>query len=467
MRALVFAVVILCGLAIGVAFAGFETPSAPLNLQQSSEYAHFDVQIHNRDRFDVLDSPMDAQHGSACQGPPATHNISLLSDEVFICNGHVMTSAWGIGYALIALTPSQVMNCSTGCTVQWDISTERQSTRDWPDIWLTPWADNLTLPFDADGPDLQGYPRQGIHVNFKDSVLVSTISNYNQTPVAGDPFSPMNVGIDAGVNQAAVRQTFKLTVTPGHVKFERLASATAPAFVWVDATCACLMAPDYVVQFVQHSYNPTKDGAGVPATWHWSGFTLSNATPFTLIHSTMLPGTTLTSNNSLVTFGAPAPANAYLRFSGLCKVLIDGVVATKQAFLGHPEHTSSYFMPIAQGKQSVSVSFAPDDWYGPGLGVGCGAQDFHIWAQGSAPPPSPTPPVPTPTSVPVVTPTPFVTPTSTAVPPTPTSTAVPPTATSTSTPDPGPRRQCTLRWGNTTIESYGNLTQAECAARGQ
>lgn len=64
---------------------------------------------------------------------------------------------------------------------------------------------------------------------------------------------------------------------------------------------------------------------------------------------------------------------------------------------------------------------------------------------------------PTPTMTPVG-------PTPTSVPPTPTNTPlIPPTPTVTPI---GPTRQCTLRWGSNTIESYGNLTQAECAARG-
>lgn len=68
---------------------------------------------------------------------------------------------------------------------------------------------------------------------------------------------------------------------------------------------------------------------------------------------------------------------------------------------------------------------------------------------------------PPPTPMPTMTP---IGPTPTSVPATPTSTPlIPPTPTVTPI---APTRQCTLRWGNNTIESYGNLTQAECAARG-
>ena len=96
--------------------------------------------------------------------------------------------------------------------------------------------------------------------------------------------------------------------------------------------------------------------------------------------------------------------------------------ATKQAFLGHPEHAASYFVSIPAGTQSVSLKFSADSWYqGPFI-----AQDFAIWAKGGTTTP---PPVPTATSVP-----PTQAPTKTPVPPTktpvpPTQTPVPPTKT--------------------------------------
>jgi hypothetical protein len=453
-----------------------EAPATPLVIGQSVTYASLDVQAHNRGDSPVHGkSPWDAQHGSACQGPPATHTVQALSDSVFICNGHVMTSAYGNGYGEIVLTPNQLVNCSAGCTVQFDLSTERMSQRDWPDVWLTPWNDNLVLPFDAGDVDLQGVPRQGIHINGGGGTWqAETIANYVETALPNTWWIQAGDGIDTGVNQAAVRQTYKLTVQPGQVKFERLASATAPAQTWtVDSagnpefsSCACLLASDYVVQFGHHSYNPTKDGAGVPATWHWfgnpSGLILSNATPFTLIHASP---TLVRTNNSLITFDAPAPANAFLRFSGVCKIKVDGNDAPKMTFIGHYEHASDYFVPIQAGTQSITVSFADDDWYKTGFG--CSAQDFHVWAKNGGPPPSPTPtPLPfTPTATPTALPTATLVPTNTAIVPTPTRTPLPPTPTRTATPS-GPKQACTLRWGNGTLESYGQLTQAECAARG-
>ncbi len=467
MRYLIFFAVVMFGLAIGAivsAYPGeFGSPATPQPIVQNPALAHYDIQSHSRDSNtwgDNATESMAAQHGANCSAPPATHENHSYSGTVFVCNDHLMTAINAQGYGMVAVTPSQLLNCSTSCVVQWDMSTERLSTRDWPDVWLTPWNDNLTLPFDNGSVDLQGMPRQGIHINGaanENGWHCTTIANYVETELGCPYYLAMDWGVTAGTNTAAVRQTFKLTITTGHMKFERLASATVPQYTFIDTACACLMAPDYVVQFAQHSYNPTKDGAGVPATWHWSNFTLTPSTPFTLIHTT--PRAVMT-NNSLVTFDSPAPANAYLRFSGVGQITITpngsaGFVAPKQTFTGYYEHASNYFVPIPQGTQSVSVNFAPDGWYtGPYI-----AQDFHVWSKGGTPPSTPTPnpasptpsatatniptstplPTATSTSVPVPTSTPTVIPptatsTVTAVPPTPTSTSVPPTATSTAVP---------------------------------
>lgn len=485
MKKIATVLVLVFGVTVGLAVMSwadassqFEAPPAPLVLTESASWDHFDRQVHSRDNPTQWDSTIDAQHGAACQGPPATHPVLNQADAVYICNNHVMTTANAGGYGEVVITPSQTVNCSAGCSVQWDMSTERMSLRDWPDIWLTPWNDNLTLPFGEGVVDLQGYPRRGVHVTAEaaeNSWAVETVDNYAVTERVAQWWVEMETDVAAGTNQAAVRQTFKLTITPGHVRLERLASATAPALVFNDDDMPVLLAPDYVVQFAQHSYNPTKDGAGVPATWHWDAFTMTPSTPFTLIHmqkqciSCANPWL-VTANNSLVTFNAPAPAGvqSWLRFSGICTVQIDGNPVIKQASIT-PYHSSSYFVPIAAGKQSVTVSFAPDGPYS----APCNAKDFHIWSKAggvqSTPTPSPTsiPPTVTSTSVPSATSTPTViSPTATLPAPTATRTSTATLPTSTPTPV-GPTRQCTLRWGNNTVESYGNLTQAECAARGQ
>lgn len=450
----VFALGFLCALVLTTSqpagSAGeYGTPTTPQPYDQNPYLsAHFDKQVHSRNQpWTGMPNVMAAQHGANCAAPPATHAAQAMGDMIFVCADHVMTALdSGDGYAEAVLTPSQLLHCAASCVVQFDISTERMSNRDWWALTLSPWADNVTLPFADVGADLQGPPRNGFTISGQDG---SALALYTNGASGGyfPNFTAIGSGIAAGVNQAAVRQTFKLTLTPGHLKFERLASATAPALVFHDVDAPVQMLSDYVVQFEHHSYNPTKvnpGDPGVPATWHWSGFMLNPATPFNLIHAT--PSLVLNPGGT-ITFDAPAPTNAYLRFSGICRVLVDGVVAQRQIYSGHPEHFASYFVPIAQGKQNVQITFAADDWYGTGLG--CAVQDAAVWAKVGVIPPA----TPTPTLTPA--PQPSATPTPTSVPPTPTN-----------TPAPGQRRQCTLRWGSNTIESYGNLTQAECAARG-
>lgn len=476
----------------------FGTPGSPQLIQDNIAYPHYDVQIHNRNSYTNWDGTMNAQHTDMCAAPPGTHIVDTLPQGVFICNDHVMTAVNSGGYGEIVLTPTQVLDCSVACSATFDISTERQSSRDWWELRLTPWLQNVALPFASDlGADLQGAPANYMSVDLNNGqsyphmmvVNNNVVTEFGQFPWpicdnhGTDGCTPaINENITAGTNQAAVRQTFKLTITPGHMKFERLSSVTAPGIIFQDRSAPVAMRNDYIVQFEHHSYNPTKDGAGVPATWHWSGLGSSPSTPFTLIH--MVPQCTgcanpmlVTANSSTVQFPSPAPANSYLRFSGICRVLINDVLAERQTFYGATDHASSYFIPLAQGAQNVNVKFAPDGAYsGP-----CAAQDFHIWSKsGGAPPPTPTPTVIVP---PTLTPTPVVPPTATPIPPTPPPNATPtptalPTVTSTpivptptvvnptATPNLGPVRTCTLRWGNNTIETYGNLTQAQCAARG-
>lgn len=440
------------GVATGIIVSGifgspgeFGTPGAPQPVQVNGSYDHYDVQIHSRDAStwgdDSLET-MDAEHGADCAAPPATHENHSYSGVVFICSDHIMTAIRASGYGEVMLTPSQLLNCATTCMVQWDMSTERLSTRDWWELRLTPWADNLAVAICGclQDVDLQGPPRNGIDVsinNAESRPLTSVVNNGVATDLFQQEPAGFSKDIQVGTNQAAVRQTFKITVTPGHVRFERLASPTAVGIVFLDSAAPVQMLPDYIVQFEHHSYNPLKDGAGIPGTWHWQNFTLTPSTPFTLIHSPVR-----WTQGGTVTFAAPAPANAYLRFSGVCTVSTDAsgtmAVAPKQMFASHPEHKSPYFIPIQAGRTSVQVNFAPDSWYGGP----CIAQDFAIWSKGGSPPPTPTPTATTvpPTLTPVAppTPTPVVPPTPTpVVPPSPTP-AIPPTPT-TVVPQPTPQ----------------------------
>jgi hypothetical protein len=378
------------GVGLGVTLAGFETdtdrPAPLVSLPHASDW---DIQVHSRDANTWADdrlTPMQAEHGPGCAGPPATHTVNTYGGAVFVCNNHVMTAINEDGYGQIVLTPAQILDFSHGGALSFELSTARPSTRDWPDVWITPWADNLTLPFDKGDVDQQGIPKNGIHLSLDNAQsvwVVSTVANGVQAAPLNSvaDTAPFSAGIAAGVNQAAVRQTFKLTVQPDHIRFERLQSSSAPPAIYVDKDIPTLAFTSGIVQFGHHSYSPTKDGAGKPATWHWDEMNLAPFEPFTIIKT----HTRALFKEGAIVFDAPAPPNSWLRFSAVGRIeySFNGSAwqhATKQAFVGHPEHKSPYFIAVPTGMQSVSIRFSPDDWYkGPYV-----AQDFAIWSS-SAP----------------------------------------------------------------------------------
>ena len=196
---------------------------------------------------------------------------------------------------------------------------------------------------------------------------MSTIRNYVETELyRGDSGAPsMNDGIVAGTNQSATRQKFVLTMTRTHLKLERIASATASYLLIREVAVPDVGFSQGVVQFGQHSYNPTKDNSGVPATWHWDNIVISPSVPFSIQRLTPR----FVSDGGTVV----APAAGTLRFSGICKVAIDGAVVAPAKATSHNEHFNSYAVPVAAGAHTIT--FGPDAWYnGP-----CGAKDFAIW----------------------------------------------------------------------------------------
>jgi hypothetical protein len=433
---------------LGVAPALFDgAPTAPQNFVTHPDAANWDIQVHSRDvnTWDTLES-MNADHGTNCAGPPSTHPNSSYEGAVFVCNNHVMTSLNASGYGMIALTPNKLLDfCAGPATITFQMSTKIYSTRDWPDFWISPWLGHLTTPFTAGDVDLQGSP---------DTTMQVWLNNQEYAPAAwvrkdgtylvqqlGWQATPLRTGMNAGINEAAIRQTFKITASRTNFRFERLASNEGSAVVYFDKTFGDIGFCEGVFQMAHHSYNPQKDNSGVPATWHWDEVEMSNSKPFTIIKANQRFTT-----GGTVHFAAPAPANSWLRFSGIGTVKVDGVTVAPVEFIGHPEHFSSYFVPIAQGKTSVTFAFSADTWYaGPFR-----AKDISIWSKSVSNEPTPTPttaptltPVPSATLEPSHTPTATatatstststatVTPTATLPPPTSTPTAVPPTNTPT------------------------------------
>ena len=73
---------------------------------------------------DSGNDPHEADHGAACEAPPATHMIDNWQEGVFVCHNHVMTSIKSEGYGLITLTPDHMADWSGGpVTIGFSVST--------------------------------------------------------------------------------------------------------------------------------------------------------------------------------------------------------------------------------------------------------------------------------------------------------------------------------------------------------
>jgi len=443
-------------------------PVAPAPFSDSE----WDIQVHSRDpgTWYALEG-IDAQHGADCSAPPATHHNTSYEGAVFQCRDHVMTAINAGGYGAIYLTPNRLVDFSNGATIQFDLSTLRMSLRDWVDIWITPYDDNLALPFDNGDVDLQGMPRKGLHItmsafNGETTFRCYRIDNFVQEELNGSHWWLSVDSLLAGLGRqpsATVRDTFRLDLSPGSLKFSLPVASDGN---WGGEFCnttgeggigGSLGFTKGVVQFGHHSYTPSKDGAGVPATWHWDNVSIEPSEPFSIIQADRR----YVDGEQTVNFASPAPAGSSLRFSanGVVEVNFGSgwQAARIQPAQTNVDRTRSYWMPIPAGTQAVQFR-GQDTSNGPFF-----AKDFSIWSLSTSVPPS------TPTSSPTntVTPTiPATAPSTSTATPSPTSTAtpIPPTPIATSTPTPVNNR-CTVRDRNDAntgwVEREGTWVEAQ------
>jgi hypothetical protein len=344
----------------------------------------WDITVHSRDvtKFYTF-NPMNAAHGAACDPPPATHSISVYADAVFNCKNHLMTAIDDAGYGVIYLTPNQLVDFSEEeAVVRFDVSTLRTSYRDWVDMYLTPYEDNLQLPLESWLPDLSGQPRRAVHISlFGDSSVFNAfvIKNFNSVQLDGLWWIDYDSFLEPS---ATLRTTFELRITKDHLTF----GMPAYNFWWVDKDISPPLDWDKaVLQLGHHSYNPTKD-CPLPAcsanSWHWDNVYISPALKFTMIHATQrYVDATLPSNK--VTFSSTAPPNAYLRFSAIgtnIQVSFDSGQTWQPALLqasGEAFNSGtfqSYWMPIPAGISNVRFK-GENGWASPWH-----ARDVTIWA---------------------------------------------------------------------------------------
>ena len=402
---------------------------------------NWDLIVHTRDGTSDAMQAMQAQHGSDCSPPPATHPVSDAPNSVFICRGHLMTALFDIGYGATYLTPPQLVDFGTGpATISYSSSTMRTSIRDWQDLWVTPFSENLVLPLQSSlVVDLQGPPKDAVHIymdQFNGGTIYRAEVYRNGQPVGGINGNWWTTVDTMLLPSARTRTTFSLDLSQTHLRFGLPNyDGLGHNFYWIDQSLSTPLSwTQGVVQLGHHSYNPTKPGSCLavgqtacqPNTWHWSNFSISSAVPFTLLRGNtdyVGPNTT----TQTITFAGSAPTNAFLRFAaiGTITVSLDGGRSWRPAQLQAQngfasDHFASYWMPVPAGLRSVSFR---------GANFCCGiwsVRDASLWAQAgsaaavtaapvstpaSTPRPAATPaPTPVPTAAPSSTPRAFLTP---------------------------------------------------------
>ena len=133
----------------------------------------------------------------------------------------MMTSINASEYGLIYVTPDHMVDFSTGeAVIQVDVSTLRAGLRDWWDIWITPFDENVQLTLDEGLPDLGGLPRDAIHIrqanfNGKTMFIGERITDFERVPSRTiGSWSKTSSSPDA-----ARRDKFELRISSDHIRF--------------------------------------------------------------------------------------------------------------------------------------------------------------------------------------------------------------------------------------------------------
>jgi hypothetical protein len=332
-------------------------PGAPLKVYGLPD---FDVQVHKRSMNEDLESidPMDAHHGPNCEPPghhgEVAHQVDSWDETVYQCANHIMTAINGEDYALIYLTPDRMLDWSDGeATLSIDVSTLDLSSRDWWDIWLQPWDNNMAVPFNNGDVDLQGEPADGEYFTIHNNLSQNKAFKFESHAEDSSKF-----WVEYENHDAMQRDTFVLTIRADTFDFCK----PDEGICWFEDERHGLSISRAVVSFGHHSYTPFKDGGGGPNTWHWDNLALSDSVPFTIIRANERH----LRNEGTITFDTPAPAGSYLRFSGLGRVWIDGEeVPEIPGEDPHSGHFGSFWHQIPEGTTQLRYQ-GEQDWRGGG-----------------------------------------------------------------------------------------------------
>lgn len=430
-------------------------PTAPLEINQHPSFANWDIFVHHRDFNPYSPLPqslvVNAHHNSQCS--PAydpnrnllTHPVDGYYDHVFVCRDHMRTALNGGEYGAIYLTPNRMVDFTNGtATIKFDMSTFQTAGRDWIDVWITPYEDNLAGPIEDWRPALQGTPKRAVHFVMGDEGSKSPFSTvFGVGVVKNNQLTTLpatNLSLEAELSKrgltrdAARRDSFEIVLSKNRIK------VWMPQYNIVFADTEIQGGLDWstgVVQFGHHSYNPTKDCALEshrsfspcgPGTWHWDNISIAPAQQFSIIKADKHVVNIL--NPAKVTFPVPAPQNSFLRFFGKdsitsnIEISLNGggswQIARRQLASKSNEIFATYFTPIPAGTREVLIRGQQEsNW-------GAFADDISIWSTTSVNLPQLTPvatpvlpPVPPNNTAPqpvITTPRPVVTATPTPLP---------------------------------------------------
>jgi hypothetical protein len=342
----------------------------------------WDIAVHSRDTetWNRLEK-MDAAHGSDCSPHPAKHPVTYYRDAVYQCRDHIMTAINASGYGAIYLTPNHMVDFTDGkAVIRFDMTTARTSGRDWIDLWITPYEDNLQLPLSEWLPDLSGEPKRSIQVEMgfseqKSHFKVNLVRNFQVEELRSASWIAYE---DYLTPSSTRRDTFELQISRSHVMF----GMPDYDIWWVDEDIPALDWTVGVVQLGHHSYTPEKDcGDCAPNTWHWDNVEISPAVPFTIIPARQRFGDQKNSRGRFH-LTAPAPNNANLRFSAVGKNLEVSFDRGKTWQKAQPQAQKryeegpfwSYWMPVPA--KTSQVWFKGDNWWGGDWRV----KDLSVWA---------------------------------------------------------------------------------------
>lgn len=332
----------------------------------------WDLIVH--DRTDGATNAMEADHDHTCGAPPGTHAVHAPSEAVFLCRDHLMTAlnSSDPGYAVIYLTPAAMVDWSSGpATISFDVSTGRSTKRDWIDLWLTPWDQNMVLPSEPYTPDLNGPPKKSLHFRVTNNFAWQIHHHPEDVKLSQNDWQDLPMPYSR-----VQRDRFTFTLGGGFIKVEYKNVATGRSMLVERVPLpADLGFSHAVLQLGHHSYTPGKDcdfmkiGACGANTWHWDNVRISPALPFnmTKLRSLAAPGTVEVSPG-LLRFAARGVTEINWGSGWVTAEPVNGPMANDGQF-------ASYLVPVPEGAVRAAIR-GEATWAGPWRAV-----NIAIWSQ--------------------------------------------------------------------------------------